>query len=699
MKKLLLTVLLCSSLGGHSQTLPEENHSILYQEKSSFFYGSNGIRQIPVHPFGARLDYQSDLRIVVDANQLAEAIAAFKASNPAQNNLPALTPNQKAKLARITQIGNAARTAIQVQDEFVTAYEQIKRNPPADSHKSLRELNLKLARSKVEFLEPLIDYCEAKIRAEQPLSSDDEVVIEANALAEKFVRLYPRDGYLYYNLPALMEFAAAETKAIYDQVTKDAATVQATASISLRMRAFRQDDDGGLFRLHIENYDTLTNMNVQQEPRISYQPSERDQARLQSQKKAYEEGIQIIKDLKNKQSELRTALDNALTAFQGDLRAWKTAVTNLDTLQSSLTPIIAALDKAGASSRLTANVSNLITQVKTNLTEVAGELKNLRDTMDKFATTIRSGNPDSIAVLVGIMKTAGESVDKISQLSTKTDRNLSIILNNLKTIEAEVTAVVVQDPPNLQDLAEALKAGAPGSVEALGNLQRTALAQYPELVAAFRALWIKTDQAGAAENAIPIELDPNLLDVDTTNPPEGLISLKKNYPRGDATLDFTAALVSSNAATGQPISRQIETKSFTVEKFGLINTWSANLIFVKRLGDLDPTEEDSQFAPAPAVSWTLHYNQPPDEDGRYNSWERTWKTLDPGWGINVATLDWNDSIQVGLGTHITLFKDVITVGGGWNLNESKHGGYLFIGIGVFEAFGQLGLGKNSTIGR
>lgn len=48
---------------------------------------------------------------------------------------------------------------------------------------------------------------------------------------------------------------------------------------------------------------------------------------------------------------------------------------------------------------------------------------------------------------------------------------------------------------------------------------------------------------------------------------------------------------------------------------------------------------------------------------------------------------------------ISLFKDVITVGGGWNLNESKPGGYVFIGIGVFEAFGQLGLGKKSTVGR
>jgi hypothetical protein len=691
-------VFLLGNTTGSGQTLPVENRSILFQEKSAIFYGREGTRLVPLQPSGLRLDYQSDLRIVVDTNELANAVKAFKASHPAPDSLPDLTSGQRARLERITEIGNAARIAVRVQDDFTKASELFKSNSIAENRKQLLELNRKFAASKVAFLAPLLSYCEAKVQAEKPLATDAQVATEGNALAERFVKIYPGDQYLYFDLPGLMKFAEAETKVIYDEAVRDAVMVQAAASISLRMRAFRQENEGDIFPLRIENYDSLTNANVKQEPRISFQPSERDLANLKSQKKAYEEGIKIIKDFKNKQSEFRVALDSALAVFQGDLRDWKSAVTNLDTLQSSLAPVIAALDKAGTSTQLTASLSNLIVQVKADLAEAKAEIKSLSDTVETF-TEIRGVNKDSTEVLVAILKIAGESVDRISKLSNGADAKLGKILNNLKTISEEIAALGAQPPPNLQDLVNALKAGAPSSVEAIGKLKETAMVQYPALVAAFRTMWIKADQLAAAERSVPMELDPNLFDVSTVNPPEGLISLKANYVRGDAGLDFTAALISSNANSGQRISRQIENKLFSVEKFGLINTWSASLIFVKRLGDLDPTEEKSQFAPAPSVAWTLHYNPPPPKDGSFSKWEKTWQTLDPGWGINVATLDWNDSIQVGLGSHVSIFKDVITVGGGWNLNESRHGGYVFIGIGVFEAFGQLGLGKKTAVGR
>jgi hypothetical protein len=80
------------------------------------------------------------------------------------------------------------------------------------------------------------------------------------------------------------------------------------------------------------------------------------------------------------------------------------------------------------------------------------------------------------------------------------------------------------------------------------------------------------------------------------------------------------------------------------------------------------------FQVAPAYSLTLHFG------------DRGLPLLDelltPGFGISVSALDFDrdGTPELGLGGVVTLFHDVVQVGGGYNV--FKNDGYFFFGLGI-----------------
>jgi len=62
-----------------------------------------------------------------------------------------------------------------------------------------------------------------------------------------------------------------------------------------------------------------------------------------------------------------------------------------------------------------------------------------------------------------------------------------------------------------------------------------------------------------------------------------------------------------------------------------------------------------------------------------------WRFLDPGFGLNVAVLAFDDqTYQVGLGAHVTIFGDLLLGGYGYNLNARTKNWYVYVGIGLLE---------------
>ena len=96
-----------------------------------------------------------------------------------------------------------------------------------------------------------------------------------------------------------------------------------------------------------------------------------------------------------------------------------------------------------------------------------------------------------------------------------------------------------------------------------------------------------------------------------------------------------------------------------------------------------------RFDPAPALGWTLHYIPLTEDTSRPR--DKTWKFLNPGAGLSIAALDFEDKgPQIGIGVHLTLFNDLLQIGYGYNLNASSDQRYVFIGIGFTEGINQLG---------
>jgi hypothetical protein len=148
------------------------------------------------------------------------------------------------------------------------------------------------------------------------------------------------------------------------------------------------------------------------------------------------------------------------------------------------------------------------------------------------------------------------------------------------------------------------------------------------------------------------------------------------FPLGQTVITRTACAV-------------LTAEEVAVEKCGMISHWSANLIFVERTGSGGPGDPDTNFDPAPSLSWTLNYV--PHVEDPSNLGYRVWRFFNPDIGLNVAALDFEDQgVQVGVGGHLTLFNDLLQAGYGVNPNADRDQGYFFFGIGIFEAFNRLG---------
>jgi len=696
MKRLILPVTflalgLCGCKTSPKPTPPAVLSQVIsVEERSTEFYKTLP-RPIRPDAYRPRVDYQSELRIIVDTNEL------FKAIIPAASVLPKLTPEQQARLDRLSDLLQAARKYLRDASNFIRKFDEMKNAPNTPENQNLLiDLIRTQGRAEVNYLQPLMDYVDAKTRAENPNFTRGQV-IGARDLARG-----PSNKPLFspgkdLDFVALSDFIASESAAVVRQASEDARAVHDAGSVFLRMRATQQQPGQTEAPLHILHYDTLADANVTQEPRVSFQMSDEDRKRLAAETKVNTEIAQLSRDAQNSKSEIRQSLDSLLTALRGDLASWKAAATNLENLELKLEPLVAALEKANASAILSADQKRIVADAKKIIEAATNQVQRVRDAINLFVKPI-DPNADPMTALMASVDALFQGLDSLAKFPLDIAAQVNKTLDDLQKLVEDIQALIPQDVPHLQDLASVLKAGAPASAEAITNLLGVALKNYPALVAELKSLRFKAEVV--AGNFPPIQTDPNLLDIAVANPPDGLISLRKNVTRGDVTVTLDAALVTRGDPAKPPEVKPVAHQEFAVEKFGIVNTWAANLIFVKRLGNLDSTEREIQFSPAPSISWTLHYNPPPDPSVDFQPRNKFWGTVDPGVGLNVAALNWDTGVQVGLGGHVSIFHDLLTVGGGYNLNESRHGAYLFIGLGLFQALNRLGLtGDSFPLGR
>ncbi len=681
---ILLPLIVCTQVPAGMPSRGADANSpsaITIQERSAQFYQGTP-RTLPADAYRPEVDYQSELRIQVNSDELIGRINSV---------LPELSPEQRDRLDRLSELLVSAQAYVRSFDEFARHFEAGKDDP--NQYQDIAARIRTQAQLGMRLFQPLQRYIRAKIKEAHPTFTQAQIVQEENRMtADILAPGQPVD------LAALSEFVSTESAAIIRQASKDSQAVREAGSVFLRMRAGILQPGQATVPLHIRNYDTLLDADVVQEPRISFRMSKEDRDRLARETKVNAEFVQFVKDVQDRQSDVSRSFEALLSDLRSDLKTWRQHTSRLDQLQQRLQAIIAALHKAESSTRLTPDQKKLAGVARSTLTVAANHVQKFRDAIN---TIVDSSNPeaDPAAVLLTTAEAISTGLAELQQGPQSVAADIHRTLRELEELWKNVDDVTARDP-NLRDIAAVFEvsAAAPSTAESVRSLLQVTFERYPALMAELQNASNNARTAAAASRLPPIESDPNLLDIKVDEAPEGSLALWRNLPRGDEIVTLDVALVSRRDPTTvlqvQPVLHQ----EFDIEKFGFVSRWSADSIFVKRLGDLDPNERDVRFSPAPAVSWTLHYNPPPDDPLHRNT---LWDLLYPGIGLDVAALDFGDSgVQVGIGGHATIFHDLLIVGGGVNLHESHHGGYFFVGLGLFEALNQLGAaGAGFPLGR
>lgn len=660
-------------------TAPPAAHVLAFEERSDDFYEGHP-RLLPADAVAPKVDYQSELRIMVKTNEL------LRQSGAPASVLPMLTPEDQARLDALSKLVSDAREYLRLYDNYTKAYAAKQGRPMgAEEIRDLQRLINEQGEAGFKVMTALKEYATAKARREQPGISGRKLQDRVDQILQPIL-----DGVL--NLAAVSQFVADESAAVVREATQNARRVQEAGSVFLRLRAF-MIRPAPRVALHISNYDTLSDSDIAQEPRVSFRMSEEDRKRLAAETKVTTEVAALIRDVQSSKSNIRQSFDSLVSALRADLKSWRDAASELDTLKDKLKPVIAALDQAGTVAQLDALQKSVISGALSALRQASNQVNKLRSDVGKIAAI----NPDTTAeTLLAAVTTFS---DQLTELATLPQSIMTTVSTNLQKLEQLIANADPQLLPSLKQLTDALAAGAPSSAKAINELLAGTVQKYPNLVASLKALAGKAEVLVAEQALAPIEADPNLIDVAITNLPDGYISLTKNVPRGGVVIEVQPALITRKGGGAPPEVKPFKAQSIGVEKFGLVNTWSANVIFVKRLGNLDD-EDREQFSPAPSISWTLHYHPPPNIDPAKRP-NKFWATVDLGAGLNVAALDWDNGIQLGVGGHLSFFKDLLIVGGGYNLHESARGGYVFLGLGLFQALNQLGglTGANNMFAR
>ncbi len=139
-------------------------------------------------------------------------------------------------------------------------------------------------------------------------------------------------------------------------------------------------------------------------------------------------------------------------------------------------------------------------------------------------------------------------------------------------------------------------------------------------------------------------------------------------------ISLHATIVDRDPATNKDTKLHTETQSLTVDQLG----WSAHadvdLLFLRRQGS-------DRFITAPGLSYSYSWKPWVKVDG----WDKFWSGLNPGFGLNVATLNFEqDTTQIGVGIYFTFLKGMLSVGYGRNIQVAQDQGYVFFALRMVE---------------
>ena len=147
--------------------------------------------------------------------------------------------------------------------------------------------------------------------------------------------------------------------------------------------------------------------------------------------------------------------------------------------------------------------------------------------------------------------------------------------------------------------------------------------------------------------------------------------------------------------TDETTPPEIAEARFRVGRYGHYAELSPAVVLVK---PIELAGGDDGFRFAPTLSWMHHWAPRPENP---SLWADTFRALDPAIGIHSAFTNFNsatssDSVQIGIGATLSLWKDRLQFGVGYNLmarSNDEGRRYFFIGSDLIGLLQAIGVGK------
>ncbi len=648
------------------------------------------------------LDYRSRVRIDPDREKLRQL-----AAGSTQSDAIAAESDQEAQ-----ELVETRRLIDSLQD-----YVRLSRRVDADVQ-AMRSQGLEASRREIEALKDAVrqraEVTERLIRVLSSaledyarseglrLDTDPETGDFLNSATEEFIfdfedRLLPDGEPL--SIAVATELIEFRVQTLEKRIARDREAIESGRDAHrLKLLAYLVNSAGERSRLHIENYDTLETGGGNAPKSLLGIPEKRWEE-VQRRFALSADWARFLNDLRDDDSDLRKRLrdfSRELRTKLGDFvrslgdRLEEFAVADLDELAT-------VLEDNGAGADLVTRLRDLATRfrsVKGNFDTLRTEVETLLDDLGNDRLTDPS-QVFALAKRVGTIPTRlGTVVEEIRGVARELATVEALIDTAIEGLTPAVKSVAQTLRANLQDLAiDALREAVPmfDDYPAVSNFV-TSLGQ--ELAAGGFTL-------GLSENVEKEDIGAELADdvierpIDEVLP--GAFNLDRLASPGER-VEIVAQLVSGEEGK-PPLAEHRQT--LEVIGRGLYPTLDSHVIFANRQGrgrrrfvnGTPVPRDDESFQAAPGVSWTLHYRKE-EETRESDGWAPFWNGLDPGLGLNVAALNFDDdAVEIGVGAHLTILGDLLQVGYGWNLSVGEDQDYFFVGIGLVEALNVSGLGN------
>jgi hypothetical protein len=482
-----------------------------------------------------------------------------------------------------------------------------------------------------------------------------------------------------------------ELDAMGDSLNQAAAAAKSNAAV-FRMTAFIQAPNGDPAVIHLPNYDSLDQRQINFKD--AFMADKQDLDRLKTQWQQTKDVARAAEDLRAKKISMNEALKesglrqiSALQDIAVQVNAlarepWPSIVRGLGSDMKKAADLIGSIGKQREDKILTEISQRLDAADASVLAEMPiDDLKGTLAKIKALAADWQAATPDSLPDLITRTQT---TISGAAALDAKIS---AVNIDELRKISVDLLALVREKP---HDLSPEAWAAVTDSLDQAGVLARIKVAA--SILATLESLHknLEAMKSFFAQNKpVAIDLHAASLDVSWADASDTRIEL----PRTSRAIGDQVHLNAELVVDGK-VSSKSDT-SFTIEQFGWHKEITPSVILAKPIRTTSAFDHNFRFAPA--VSWLATYYPRPAENA---VWDRVARFSEVGFGLHAAFLnqDAQSSEQIGLGVAISVWRDYLTAGIGWNLMSDSRP-YYYIGTNLIPLLQALGYGKGAQAGK